>query len=112
MPLSSLWFLRYHERGDRNALPRSRERSCASGRAAKATIDKDNTTVIDGVGTKADIDAHIARMRQQIETTTSEYDSETLQERLAKLAGDVAVNPRRRRDPGLGLGQGEEGLCG
>jgi len=53
---------------------------------------QDNTTVIDGVGTKADIDARIARMRQQIETTTSEYESETLQGQLAKLAGDVLVN--------------------
>ena len=91
MPLSSLRFLRYHQRDNRNALPRSREKSCASGRAKKATIKKDNTTVIGAVGTKADIGARIARMRQQIETTTSEYDSETLQERLAKLAGDVAV---------------------
>ncbi|AOF95129.1 60 kDa chaperonin 3 domain protein (plasmid) [Sphingobium sp. RAC03] len=92
MPLSSLRFRRYHQRDNRNALPRSRERSCASGRAKKATIDKDNTTVIDGVGIKADIEARIARMRQQIETTTTEYDSETLQGQLAKLAGDVTVN--------------------
>eukprot|EP00456_Euglypha_rotunda_P089353 TRINITY_DN9239_c0_g1_i1.p1 TRINITY_DN9239_c0_g1~~TRINITY_DN9239_c0_g1_i1.p1 ORF type:complete len:320 (+),score=32.58 TRINITY_DN9239_c0_g1_i1:802-1761(+) len=91
MPLSSLRFLRYHQCDNRNALPRSRERSCASDRVKKATIDKDNTTVIDGVGTKADIDTRIGRMRQQIEATTSEYDSETLQGWLAKLAGGVAV---------------------
>jgi chaperonin GroEL len=54
-------------------------------------IDKDNTTIIDGVGTKADIDGRVAQIRQQIETTTSDYDREKLQERLAKLAGGVAV---------------------
>jgi chaperonin GroEL len=61
------------------------------GRAKKVTIDKDNTTIIDGVGTKSDIDARVAQIRQQIETTTSDYDREKLQERLAKLAGGVAV---------------------
>ncbi len=61
------------------------------GRAKKITIDKDNTTIIDGVGTKADIDGRVAQIRQQIETTTSDYDREKLQERLAKLAGGVAV---------------------
>jgi chaperonin GroEL len=61
------------------------------GRAKKVTIDKDNTTVIDGVGTKADIDARVGQIRQQIDTTTSDYDREKLQERLAKLAGGVAV---------------------
>jgi chaperonin GroEL len=61
------------------------------GRAKKVTIDKDNTTIIDGVGTKADIDARVAQIRQQIDTTTSDYDREKLQERLAKLAGGVAV---------------------
>jgi len=61
------------------------------GRAKKVTIDKDNTTIIDGVGTKADIDGRVAQIRQQIETTTSDYDREKLQERLAKLAGGVAV---------------------
>ncbi|WP_380879441.1 60 kDa chaperonin 1 [Sphingomonas sp. DBB INV C78] len=61
------------------------------GRAKKVTIDKDNTTIIDGVGTKADIDARVVQIRQQIDTTTSDYDREKLQERLAKLAGGVAV---------------------
>lgn len=61
------------------------------GRAKKVTIDKDNTTIIDGVGSKSDIDGRVAQIRQQIETTTSDYDREKLQERLAKLAGGVAV---------------------
>ncbi|MBA2918778.1 chaperonin GroEL [Sphingomonas sp. MAH-20] len=61
------------------------------GRAKKAVIDKDNTTIVDGVGAKCDIDGRIAQIRQQIETTTSDYDREKLQERLAKLAGGVAV---------------------
>jgi len=61
------------------------------GRAKKVTIDKDNTTIIDGVGTRSDIDARVAQIRQQIDTTTSDYDREKLQERLAKLAGGVAV---------------------
>jgi chaperonin GroEL len=61
------------------------------GRAKKVTIDKDNTTIIDGTGTKADIDGRVAQIRQQIETSSSDYDREKLQERLAKLAGGVAV---------------------
>ncbi|MBT2189187.1 chaperonin GroEL [Sphingobium nicotianae] len=61
------------------------------GRAKKVTIDKDNTTIIDGIGSKSDIDGRVAQIRQQIETTTSDYDREKLQERLAKLAGGVAV---------------------
>jgi chaperonin GroEL len=61
------------------------------GRAKKVAIDKDNTTIIDGAGAKADIESRIAQIRQQIETTTSDYDREKLQERLAKLAGGVAV---------------------
>ncbi|MBB6425343.1 chaperonin GroEL [Sphingopyxis sp. JAI128] len=61
------------------------------GRAKKVVIDKDNTTIVDGVGAKADIDGRVAQIRQQIETTTSDYDREKLQERLAKLAGGVAV---------------------
>ena len=61
------------------------------GRAKKVVIDKDNTTIVDGAGTRTDIDARIAQIRQQIETTTSDYDREKLQERLAKLAGGVAV---------------------
>jgi len=61
------------------------------GRAKKVVIDKDNTTIVDGVGSKSDIDGRVARIRQQIETTASDYDREKLQERLAKLAGGVAV---------------------
>jgi len=61
------------------------------GRAKKVSIDKDNTTIIDGVGQKSDIDGRVAQIRQQIEATTSDYDREKLQERLAKLAGGVAV---------------------
>jgi chaperonin GroEL len=61
------------------------------GRAKKVVIDKDNTTVIDGAGQKDDLDRRVAQLRQQIETTTSDYDREKLQERVAKLAGGVAV---------------------
>jgi chaperonin GroEL len=61
------------------------------GRAKKIVIDKDYTTVIDGVGQKTDIDSRVAQLRQQIESTTSDYDREKLQERVAKLAGGVAV---------------------
>jgi chaperonin GroEL len=61
------------------------------GRAKKITIDKDDTTIVDGSGKKADIDARIKQIKTQIEDTTSDYDREKLQERLAKLAGGVAV---------------------
>jgi chaperonin GroEL len=61
------------------------------GRAKKVVIDKENTTIIDGAGSKNDIEARTAQIRQQIEETTSDYDREKLQERLAKLAGGVAV---------------------
>jgi chaperonin GroEL len=61
------------------------------GRAKKVAIDKDNTTVIDGAGSKADIEGRTTQIRAQIEETTSDYDREKLQERLAKLAGGVAV---------------------
>jgi chaperonin GroEL len=61
------------------------------GRAKKISIDKDNTTIIDGTGSKKEIKARVAQIRQQIEETTSDYDKEKLQERLAKLAGGVAV---------------------
>ncbi len=61
------------------------------GRAKKVTIDKDNTTIVDGYGRKADIDARVHQIRTQIDETTSDYDREKLQERLAKLAGGVAV---------------------
>ena len=61
------------------------------GRAKRIRIDKENTTIIDGFGEKADIDGRIAQIKAQIEETTSDYDKEKLQERLAKLAGGVAV---------------------
>jgi chaperonin GroEL len=61
------------------------------GQAKKVIIDKDNTTIVDGAGNKADIDARVSQIRAQIETTTSDYDREKLQERVAKLAGGVAV---------------------
>ncbi|MBU6391260.1 MAG: chaperonin GroEL [Planctomycetes bacterium] len=61
------------------------------GRAKRITIDKDNTTIIQGSGKKADIQARIAQIKNQIEQTTSNYDKEKLSERLAKLAGGVAV---------------------
>jgi chaperonin GroEL len=61
------------------------------GHAKKVVITKDDTTIVDGAGKKADIEARVAQMRQQIEDTTSDYDREKLQERLAKLSGGVAV---------------------
>jgi len=61
------------------------------GEAKRVTIDKDNTTIVDGAGDGADIKARVEQIRAQIETTTSDYDKEKLQERLAKLAGGVAV---------------------
>jgi chaperonin GroEL len=61
------------------------------GRAKRVTVTKDDTTIVDGAGKKADIEARIGQIKQQIEDTTSDYDKEKLQERLAKLAGGVAV---------------------
>jgi chaperonin GroEL len=61
------------------------------GRAKRVSITKDDTTIVDGAGNKKDIQARIAQIKQQIEDTTSDYDKEKLQERLAKLAGGVAV---------------------
>ena len=61
------------------------------GRAKRVTVDKDNTTIVEGAGKTADIQGRIAQIRRQIEETTSDYDREKLQERLAKLAGGVAV---------------------
>ena len=61
------------------------------GTAEKVVIDKDNTTIVNGAGNKSDIDARVIQIKAQIETTTSDYDKEKLQERLAKLAGGVAV---------------------
>ena len=61
------------------------------GRAKKVRIDKENTTIVDGAGVKGDIEGRIAQIKAQIEETTSDYDREKLQERLAKVAGGVAV---------------------
>jgi chaperonin GroEL len=61
------------------------------GSAKKVRVDKENTTIIDGIGKKADIQARVSQIKKQIEETTSDYDKEKLQERLAKLAGGVAV---------------------
>ena len=61
------------------------------GTAETVTIDKDNTTVVNGAGKKTDIKTRVGQIKSQIETTTSDYDKEKLQERLAKLAGGVAV---------------------
>ncbi len=61
------------------------------GRAKRITIDKDNTTIVDGAGAKEDIEARVKQIRAQIEETTSDYDREKLQERLAKIIGGVAV---------------------
>ena len=61
------------------------------GRAKRVTVDKENTTIVEGEGKQADIQGRVAQIRRQIEETTSDYDREKLQERLAKLAGGVAV---------------------
>ncbi|MBL8170445.1 MAG: chaperonin GroEL [Acidobacteria bacterium] len=61
------------------------------GRAKKVTVDKDNTTIVEGAGKAADIQGRVATIRRQVEETTSDYDREKLQERLAKLVGGVAV---------------------
>jgi chaperonin GroEL len=63
----------------------------ALGEAKKVVVEKENTTIIDGSGKPADIQARIASIRQQIEETTSDYDKEKLQERVAKLSGGVAL---------------------
>src|SRR2546426_1303427 len=61
------------------------------GRAKKVTIDKDNTTIVEGAGKTSEIEGRVKQIRAQIEETTSDYDKEKLQERLAKLVGGVAV---------------------
>ena len=61
------------------------------GKAGRIVVDKDNTTIVDGAGSKEDIDARINQIKSEIENTTSDYDKEKLQERLAKLSGGVAV---------------------
>ena len=60
------------------------------GRCKRVVIDKDNTTLVGGLGKKADIQGRIAQLREQIKQTTSDYDREKLEERLAKLSGGVA----------------------
>ena len=74
------------------------------GRAKRVLIEKENTTIIDGAGKKEDIVARTNQIRAQIEETTSEYDREKLQERLAKLAGGVGSYPRRRQHRGRSEG--------
>src|SRR3546814_20905700 len=61
------------------------------GRAKKVVVDKDNTTIVEGAGNTKEIEGRIKQIRAQIDETTSDYDREKLQERLAKLAGGVAV---------------------
>ncbi|HCV72317.1 MAG TPA: molecular chaperone GroEL, partial [Agrobacterium sp.] len=61
------------------------------GKSKKVSISKENTTIVDGAGQKSDIEGRVAQIKAQIEETTSDYDREKLQERLAKLAGGVAV---------------------
>ena len=61
------------------------------GRAKRITIDKDSTTIVEGEGSTKDIQGRVSQIRRQIEETTSDYDREKLQERLAKLAGGIAV---------------------
>src|ERR1019366_8752572 len=61
------------------------------GRARKVVIDKENTTIVNGAGKKKDIEGRVTQIKAQIEETTSDYDREKLQERLAKLAGGVAI---------------------
>ncbi len=75
----------------RTRLQARERRALRSRPAKKITIDKDNTTIVEGAGKKEEIKARIGQIRKQIEDTTSDYDREKLQERLAKLAGGVAV---------------------
>ena len=78
-----------------------------SGKAKKVLVDKENTTIIEGAGKDKEIEGRIKQIRTQIEETTSDYDREKLQERLAKLAGGVAVIKVGR--PDRGRHEGEEG---
>ena len=66
-------------------------RSKHLGRAKRITVDKDNTTIVQGAGEKAEIEGRVKQLRVQVEETTSDYDREKLQERLAKLVGGVAI---------------------
>ena len=76
------------------------------GRAKKVAVEKENTTIVSGAGKKTDIQGRIAQIKAQIEETTSDYDREKLQERLAKLAGGVAVIRVWRH---RGRGEGAQG---
>ena len=83
---------RRHRRSAKISASSSRTSPCNMlGRAKKVMIDKENTTIVNGAGKKADIEARVSQIKAQIEETTSDYDREKLQERLAKLAGGVAV---------------------
>ena len=79
------------------------------GKAKRVLIEKENTTIVEGASKKNDIIARCNQIRAQVEETTSDYDREKLQERLAKLAGGVAVHPCRwiERD----RGEGAQGSC-
>src|SRR2546421_7002470 len=79
------------------------------GRAKKVVIEKENTTIVNGAGKKTDIEARIAQIKTQIEETTSDYDQEKLQERLAKLARGVAVIRVGGGHQGAGEG-GQDGV--
>ena len=81
---------RLHHRGPRASSSRTSS-STISGKAKKIVIDKDNTTIVEGAGKAKDIEGRVKQIRTQIEETTSDYDREKLQERLAKLVGGVAV---------------------
>jgi chaperonin GroEL len=72
------------------------------GKVKRVRIEKENTTIINGAGAKKDIEGRIPQIKAQIEETTSDYDKEKLQERLAKLAGRGGYHPRRRLDRGRG----------
>jgi chaperonin GroEL len=69
------------------------------GRAKRLVVDKENTTIVEGVGKKADIQGRIAQIKKEIDDTTSDYDREKLQERLAKLAAASPVDQRRAPRP-------------
>ena len=74
------------------------------GRPKKVVIDKENTTIVNGAGKKADIEARVTQIKAQIEETTSDYNREKLQERLAKARRRRCRDPRRRRDRGRSEG--------
>src|ERR671928_307869 len=75
------------------------------GRAKRVVIEKENTTIVDGAGSKEEIQGRIGQIKAQIEDTTSDYDREKLQERLAKLASGVAGRPGGRPTGGEGKGR-------